>query len=270
MVILRQKEFGKVWEGTKQAVKTGAKGAMIGATLMPGKLIALKKHKPKVALGLAGAGAIIGGAIGAKIGYSKGVDKYKYENDPKYRQKIDNEKRERIKADIKNSLKNDLGWSSEFDYNSWVKFNKELRNKLPDSLMNYIKFFKNTWEKNIKKWYDSIDPEELFSNEDFVIEFKSVFPIPISSSIAKDWLVEDELGEVRQITLATINSAGDDGWLVYDLDTETYGWDLPGDTKSLKKLLLENCESMEDEESLNSVQIQLIKEFKNKITPILK
>ena len=131
--------------------------------------------------------------------------------------------------------------------------------------MNYIRFFKNTWGKNIKKWYDSIDPEELFSNGDFIIEFKSVFPIPISSSIAKDWLVEDELGEVRQITLATINSAGDDGWLVYDLDTETYGWDLPGDTKSLKKLLLENCELTEDEKSLNSVQIQLIKEFKNKI-----
>lgn len=269
MIILRQKEFGKVWEGTKQAVKTGAKGAMIGATLMPGKLIALKKHKPKVALGLAGAGAIIGGAIGARIGYSKGVDKYRYKNDPKYRQKIDEERRRKIKADIKDSLEDDLGWSSEFDYNSWVKFNKELGNKLPDSLMNYIKFFKNTWEKNIRKWYDSIDSEELFSNGDFVIEFKRIFPIPVSSSIAKGWF-EDELDEVKQITLATINSAGDDGWLVYDLNTETYGWDLPGDTKSLKKLLLENCELIEDEESLNSVQIQLIKEFKNKINSILK
>ena len=270
MIVLRQKEYGKVWEGTKKALKYGGVGAVYGAVLMPGKIIAMKKNKPKVALGLAGAGAIIGGGIGAREGYKSGVDKWKYENDPEYRKKVDKEKEQAWKDSLKREEKQELKLVSEFDYNSWVKLGKTYN--IPDEFLRYVKFYKNTWAKNIKPWYDSITPlteKELVEckYEDSNLLFRSIFPIPMNSEMAKDWY---ECDDVHELFLAWFGTDGDDeAYIVYNTETGTYGVFFDEGIKSLKQIILKIVKKEEEwGYKLSKVQKNMIREFKNKINTL--
>ena len=257
MILLRQKCYsGKFWAGTKGAIKSGSKGALWGAVLMPGKLIALKKGNYKVAGGLAAGGALIGAGIGAKSGWNEGVRKYKYDNDPKYRAKVDKENEKIARNNIQSALGEDKVYISEMNYQGWVKLSKEI--PVPEEFMNYLKFYNTYWSKKVDFWYSNMDPE-VYKDESRVPEFKYVFPIPIDPRLAKEWYEDDYL------CLATDNNAGDDGWVCYDTKEKLYGWDVPDSDNSLKELLLDHTNSIQKYLVYSPAQKKLVEEFKNKI-----
>ena len=209
MIILRQNLYsdksGKFWAGTKGALKGAGKGALWGAALAPGNIIAAKHNKWKLAAGITGAGALVGAGIGAKSGWKKGVNEYKYNNDPEYRKKVQKEKEERQQKALEYVHGTDEVWIYEFNVQSWINLKKTIN--VPDEFIKYIKFYKNIWSKNLETWYDNMNPEI-----DLIPEFKNLFPIPIKSEDAKDWY------EDNWLCLATVNDAGDDGWRVVVVD----------------------------------------------------
>lgn len=264
MIVLRQKAYSsRFWMGTREALKGAGKGAVYGAVLAPGKIIAHKKGKNKLALGIAGTGAVIGGVIGGRLGYKKGVYNYDLENNPEVMKKereklkefLDSEK-SIIKADVK-----------DFDINSWRMLKKKI--DVPEIFLKYVSFYKNTWSKKIDLWYNSIQdgdfksPDDYFSNG---VDFKKVFPVPISAKDSEYFhnIDEKESGE-RYLVLCTVNEAGDDGWLTLNLETGKYGWDYDDYEKSLSKLLLKHLEDLEKWGSFNQEQKKLVQEFKTKI-----
>jgi len=260
MIILRQKLYsdksGRFWAGTKGALKGAGKGALWGAALAPGNIIAAKHNKWKLAAGITGAGALVGAGIGAKSGWKKGVNEYKYNNDPEYRKKVQKEKEERRQKALEYVHGTDEVWIYEFNVQSWINLKKTIN--VPDEFIKYIKFYKNIWSKNLETWYDNMNPEI-----DLIPEFKNLFPIPIKSEDAKDWY------EDNWLCLATVNDAGDDGWLCYDTETKEYGWDIANRYMSLKEALLANINSCSNYYKFSDTQKKLIEEFKNKINSVL-
>lgn len=254
MIILRQRNFskaGEIWAGTKRAAKYGAKGALIGGILAPGNLLALGSGHKKISAGITGAGALVGAGLGAKVGYEDGVHEYKYKNDPKYREKVEKENKALLEKALKSSKNSDLGYISDFDIKSWENLKKEIN--FPDEFLKYVKFYKNVWSKKLDLWYSKGNPKEIYD----IVEFKEMFPIPIDAGRAKKWYEDD------MIYLATGNDAGDDGFLCYDINSKTYGWDGPGKYKSLKDILLSNLDK--DWIEITKEQEKLVNEFKNKI-----
>ncbi len=269
MIILRQSQFsrsGEIWAGTKGALRKGGKGALIGAVLMPGKISAISKDKYKLALGLAGAGAVIGGTLGAVSGYKKGVDKYKYKNDPEYRAKVDKEKQEEFEKTLKLFKEKDSKWISEFDYSSWLNLSKTL--DIPQDFLKYVKFYKNTWAKKLDLWYASMDKKRI--DEAWRIpKFIDCFPTPISAKLCEKWFGYEDLGELADLCLATVSDSGDDNFLVYNPEYKVYGFDVTDGKgeKSLKKTIYDFLKYLEqDWDELSKTQRQLIKEFKSGIS----
>jgi hypothetical protein len=261
MIILRQKTYSsRFWAGTKGAAKGAGKGAMYGAVLAPGKIIAHKKGKDKLALGIAGAGAVIGGIIGGKLGYKEGVHNYDLENNPEIMKK-ERAKLKRFLDEEKNIIKADV---KDFDINSWKTLKKKI--DIPEIFLKYVSFYKNIWSKKIDNWYNSIQDGDFKSINDYSsngIEFKRVFPVPISAKDSEYFYNID--GDGEHLTLCTINEAGDDGWLTLNLETSEYGWDYSEYEKSLGKLFLERLRLVEKGYDLNQEQKKLVQEFRTKV-----
>ena len=263
MIVLRQKTYSsRFWMGTREALKGAGKGAVYGAVLAPGKIIAHKKGKDKLALGIAGTGAVIGGIIGGKMGYKKGVHNYDLENNPEVMKK-EREKLKKLLDKEKSIIKADV---KDFDINSWRMLKKKMN--VPEIFLKYVSFYKNTWSKKIDLWYNSIQdgdfksPDDYFSNG---VEFKRVFPVPTSAKDSEYFYDIDEESGERHLTLCTVNEAGDDGWLTLNLETGKYGWDYWDQEKSLVKLFLKHLGDIEKENRLNQEQKKLVQEFKTKI-----
>ncbi len=270
MIILRQRLYsdksGRFWAGTKGALKGARKGALWGAALAPGKIIAAGHNKWKLAAGITGAGALVGAGIGAKSGWKSGINDYKYNNDPEYKAKVDKENRERTLKALEHAKGTDKLFISEMNYQGWINLSKKL--PVPEEFMKYLKFYSTQWAKKVDLWYSSMVSD---LNNYMIPEFKNLFPIPVDPRDSEEWY-EDGLDiEEKYLCLATINDAGDDGWLYYDVETEEYGWDSPGGYSSLKKLMLEHLDSEEKiyKGRLSDIQKKLIEEFKNKIKALL-
>lgn len=261
MIVLRNKEFskfGRFMAGTKGAVKKGAKGALWGSVLVPGNGLALICNKPKLALGITAAGAAIGAGIGGKLGWKEGINQYRYDNDPEYRKEVDKEREEQQQKMILNLRKEDEFIVASFRYQSWKKLNDKIK-VIPTEFLNYVKFYDTIWHKKVNPWYDAMDPKlDLWD----IPQFKEVFPVPIESELTEEWYKNDDLDF---LCLATVNSAGDDGYLCYDPESKEYGWDMPGNSKSLKEILLNNVKRYEQDDCFTPAQKKLVSEFKNKI-----
>ena len=268
MIILRQKLYsnksGRFWAGTKGALKGAGKGALIGVALMPGKLRALKKEKYKLAGGLAIAGATIGAGIGGRSGWKKGVNDYKYNNDPEYRKKFDEDIKKVAEENIKQAYEQDKLFISEMNYQGWVRISKEI--PVPEEFMKYLKFYTSYWAKKVDLWYSNMDPKVY---NDIIPEFKYSFPIPFNPETAKEWYKNELAYEDSWLCLATSNDAGDDGWVCYNAEWKRYGWDIPDDTDSLKELLLKHLDRIQKYLIYSEPQRKLTEEFKNKIKALL-
>lgn len=251
---------GREWAGFKGGMKGALKGAKWGAILAPGNLIAAGLGHPKTALGITAAGSLVGGGIGFKLGRDSGISEYKYKNDPEYKEKIDKEKEEECKKKIKYSLEQDLMMANEFSYKEWAKLAEELKKTgriIPKELLNYIKFYETTWKRNIKLWYDNVETIDQFE----VVEFKEIFPLPISSKVAKEWIKDDDS---EDLYILTINDAGDDGWGCYNFKTKGYGWDGASYGKidtSLKKFISNHTKRFRNDYPLSKTQKELTEKF---------
>lgn len=251
---------GREWAGFKGGMKGALKGAKWGAILAPGNLIAAGLGHPKTALGITAAGSLVGGGIGFKLGRDSGISEYKYKNDPEYKEKIDKEKEEECKKKIKYSLEQDLMIANEFSYKEWAKLAEELKKTgriIPKELLNYIKFYETTWKRNIKLWYDNVETIDQFE----VVEFKEIFPLPISSKVAKEWFKDDDS---EDLYILTINDAGDDGWGCYNFKTKGYGWDGASYGKidtSLKKFISNHTKRFRNDYPLSKTQKELTEKF---------
>ena len=251
---------GREWAGFKGGMKGALKGAKWGAILAPGNLIAAGLGHPKTALGITAAGSLVGGGIGFKLGRDSGISEYKYKNDPEYKEKIDKEREEECKKEIKYSLEQDLMMANEFSYKEWGKLAEELKKTgkiIPKELLDYIKFYETTWKKNIKLWYDNVETKDQFE----VIEFKEIFPLPISSKTAKEWLQDDD---TEDLYILTVNDAGDDGWGCYNFKTKGYGWDGASYGKlntSLKKFISNHTKRLRNDYPLSKTQKELTEKF---------
>lgn len=262
-ILKKQKDFsaaGREWAGFKSGMKGALKGAKWGAILAPGNLIAAGLGHPKTALGITAAGSLVGGGIGFKLGRDSGISEYKYKNDPEYKKKVDKEKEEGCKKKIKYSLEQDLMMANEFSYKEWAKLAEELKKTgkiIPKELLDYIKFYETTWKKNIKLWYDNVETKDKFE----VVEFKEIFPLPISSKTAKEWLQYDDS---EDLYIFTVNDAGDDGWVCYNFETKGYGWDGASYGKintSLKKFISDNIKQLRNDYPLSKTQKELTEKF---------
>ena len=251
---------GKEWAGFKSGMKGALKGAKWGAILAPGKLTALGLGHPKTALGITAAGSLVGGGIGFKLGRDSGISEYKYKNDPEYKEKIDKERVEECKKKIKYSLDQDLIMANEFSYKEWCKLAEELKKTgkiIPKELLDYIKFYETIWKKNIKLWYDNVETTDRFE----VVEFKKIFPLPISSKVAKEWLQYDDS---EDLYILTVNDAGDDGWGCYNFKTKGYGWDEASYGKidtSFKKFISDHTKWLRNDYPLSKTQKELTEKF---------
>lgn len=251
---------GREWAGFKGGMKGALKGAKWGAILAPGNLIAAGLGHPKTALGITAAGSLVGGGIGFKLGRDSGISEYKYKNDPEYKKKVDKEKEEECKKNIKYSLEQDLIMANEFSYREWSKLAEELKKTgkiIPKELLDYIKFYETTWKKNIKLWYDNVETKDKFE----VVEFKEIFPLPISSKTAKEWLKDDDS---EDLYILTVNDAGDDGWGCYNFKTKGYGWDGASYGKidtSLKKFISNHTKWFRNDYPLSKTQKELTEKF---------
>lgn len=251
---------GREWAGFKGGMKGALKGAKWGAILAPGNLIAAGLGHPKTALGITAAGSLVGGGIGFKLGRDSGISEYKYKNDPEYKKKVDKEREEECKKNIKYSLEQDLIMANEFSYKEWAKLAEELKKTgriIPKELLNYIKFYETTWKRNIKLWYDNVETIDQFE----VVEFKEIFPLPISSKVAKEWLKDDDS---EDLYILTINDAGDDGWGCYNFKTKGYGWDGASYGKidtSLKKFISNHTKRFRNDYPLSKTQKELTEKF---------
>ena len=260
---IRLYSAAKTWAGIKGGMKGALKGAKWGAILAPGNLIAAGLGHHKTALGITAAGALIGGGIGFKKGRDSALNKYKYETDPQYREKIDKkidkEDQEFYKKSLERSLNQDLGFSNEFSYKDWKKLSDELDKQIPKEILDYINFYERTWKKKIKAWY-SYMPEK--GSQFDIVEFKEIFPMPIDSETAKEWL-----DNLRDLVFLTVNDAGDDGWGIYNLDTKRYGWDTTNFKyeTSFKKFICENVDKILKNNKLSVEQIKMAQEFKRNI-----
>ncbi len=264
MIILRQKTYSKFTSSLGGAIKGAGYGAGIGAAVMPGWKLAALSGKYKLAAGIAGTGALIGGIAGAKSGWDSGKSKWEYDHDPKVREKVDKENSKRIKKAIENNRGFDETLAKNLNYSSWQALAKKI--PVPAEFLKYVKFYKDTWSKKIELWYSSMDSEKIDEVYE-VPEFKTYFPIPINSKTTEDWWnIENDDG-FSTLCLATYNEAGDDGWLCYSPNTGKYGVDSPDYSESLKKTLMVDLKKLDD--TLSDKQIEMIKEFNNKINTIL-
>lgn len=257
MIVLRQKEFsvaGREWAGFKSGMKGAMTGAGWGAVLAPGNLIAASLGHPKTALGITAAGSLIGGGIGFKLGRDSGISEYKYKNDPAYKEKIDKESEQRYIKEIRSLQEEDETISKEFNLKDWKELSKSLG--LPPEILKYIKFYES-WRNNIKLWYSKALPGK--DCDYWAADFKSFFPIPMPAKVVREWCKEDK--GYSEIILFTANSAGDDGFVCYDLGTKLYGWDLPNDTPSLKALLKDNVNRAKEISYISKEQESLVEKF---------
>ena len=202
----------------------------------------------------------MGGGIGFKLGRDSGISEYKYKNDPEYKEKIDKERVEECKKKIKHSLDQDLMMADEFSYKEWSKLAEELKKTgkiIPKEFLDYIKFYETIWKKNIKLWYDNVETTDRFE----VVEFKDIFPLPISSKVAKEWLQYDDS---EDLYILTVNDAGDDGWGCYNFKTKGYGWDGASygeiDT-SFKKFISDHTKWLRNDYPLSKTQKELTEKF---------
>ena len=103
-------------------------------------------------------------------------------------------------------------------------------------------------------------------------QFKEYFPVPIEAEYCEDWFnsESDMLEDRADLYLATINDAGDDGFLAYNPKNKVYGWDITDGEgeKSLKTILLNRIKSEVEfnKEKLTKTQEQIIREFKTSIS----
>ena len=264
MIILRQKIYSKFTSSLGGAIKGAGKGALWGAVLAPGKIIAAKHDKWKLAAGIAGAGALIGAGIGAKSGWNSGKSKWEYDHDPKVKERVDKEKSERIKEAVENNRGFDEMLAKNLNYSSWQALAKKI--PVPAEFLKYVKFYKDIWSKKISLWYSSMDLEKIDDAYE-VPEFKAYFPIPIDPKTTEDWWNMEDDDEFRTLCLATYNEAGDDGWLCYSPDTEKYGIDSPDYFESLKKTLIIGPKKLDN--TISDKQLSMIREFNNKINTVL-
>ena len=235
-------------------MKGALTGAKWGAILAPGNLTAAAFGKKKLALGLTGAGAAVGAYIGGKNGYKNAVNSWKYENDPEYAKKVDRENKKLYNENLKVAKHISYGLASDFNTSSWTKFSTKY--DLPKEILKYIKFYDSWWSKNIDDWYNNL----IFSRDIFCPEFHEYFPVPIRADLIDNWMDINN----NEIYFLNLNTAGDDGYICYDLNKKLYGIDLPNDTKSLKDLLNKNldCNMKHDMNSLSPDNIRIIQDFK--------
>ena len=257
-MIYKTKRFSsKTWEGIKGGVKGAGSGALWGAALAPGNLTAAAMGKPKLALGLTGAGAAVGAYIGGKNGYKNAVNSWKYKNDPEYAKKVDEENKRNFEKQIKINKKISHDLIFEFNLQDWIKLSSKIN--LPEEIIKYIKFY-NTWSKNIDKWYNNL----IVSTDPFydtIPEFHCYFPVPVDAKMSLEWKNYDEDEDIYFLTLST---SGDDGYVCYDFNKKLYGIDFSNETKSLKDLLSKNIDYNMglDHDVLGPENIKLIQEFK--------
>lgn len=256
MIYTTKRFSSKTWEGIKGGMKGAGSGALWGAVLAPGNLIAAATDHPKTALGLTGLGAAAGAYIGGKKGYKNAVDSWKYEHDSEYKKKKDEENRINFEKLVKSAKKTSQDLVSGYKLQDWIKLSSKI--KLPGEIIKYIKFY-STWSKNIEKWYNNL----VFSTDNFndVPEFHCYFPVPVDAEI---YLEDDDDYYTNFIEVLTTSDAGDDGYICYNINKKLYGIDFYTDAKSLKDVLVANInQNMKwDSSSLGPEDIKLIQEFK--------
>lgn len=257
-IYFSQHNYGKTWEGVKGGMKGALQGAKWGAILAPGNLTAAAFGKKKLALGLTGAGAAVGAYIGGKNGYNNAVNSWKYKNDPEYAKKVDKENKELFNKNRETSKQVSYYLASNFDVKDWLKLSSKYN--LPKEILKYIKFYNSWWLKNVDDWYDNL----IYSGDIFCPEFHEYFPAPIKAKMVDEWM---DIDNNKEIYLLTMNQAGDDGYICYDLNKKIYGIDLPNDTNSLKDLINKNLDRnmKHDINSLSPENIKIIQDFKKHI-----
>ena len=177
MIILRQKNCstaGRVWAGTKGAVKGAGIGALIGGILIP----------------LVGAapGLVVGGYLGAKSAVSDYKLKEKLET-PEGREEIYQENLKKISSESKKNLEKALAIKiNAQDYISrYEQFFERQGVEVPESIKEYIRFYsKFLVPQNINKFYSDLinHPEHYISKEKpnpylYIPAFFDLFPCPI-------------------------------------------------------------------------------------------
>lgn len=259
-MIYKTKRFSsKTWEGIKGGLKGAGSGAKWGAILAPGNLTAAAMGKPKIALGLTGAGAAIGAYIGGKSGYQNAVNSWKYKNDPEYTKKIDLENKNLFEKKLKFSIKRCHDLVSEYKLQDWVKLSDKI--KLPGEIVKYVKFY-NTWSKNIDRWYNNLILPKTDYYDGYIPEFNFYFPVPMD---AKNYLNGDPYYDpTRELEILTTTDYEDENYICYSLDKKLYGIDFMYSNKSLKELLYNNIDpNMKlDLDFLGPENIRLIQDFK--------
>lgn len=245
-------------EGVKGGMKGALQGAKWGAILAPGNLTAAAFGKKKLALGLTGAGAAVGAYIGGKNGYNNAVNSWKYKNDPEYAKKVDKENKKLFNENRETDRQISYSLASNFNVKDWLKLSSKYN--LPKEILKYIKFYNSWWLENVDDWYDNL----IYSGDIFCPEFHEYFPAPIKAKMVDEWM---DIDNNEEIYLLTINQAGDDGYICYDLNKKIYGIDLPNDTNSLKDLINKNLDRnmKHDINSLSPENIKIIQDFKRHI-----
>ena len=275
MIILRQKNCstaGRVWAGTKGAVKGAASGAKWGAILAPGNMLAALIGKYKLAAKITLTGAAIGAGFGGYLGYNKGVDDYKLKEKlktPEGREEIRNAEIQRIKEDAKSSLAQGIE-STNYNPKDWIARYKQWFDKegvtLPESIYKWMSLYKDFAKTSIKPFYqDLINNPQNYIDENnltsqfIVLEFTDIFPAPANPSYLDNF--DDSLTSTFQFT----TSENPDICIGYNYEEMNFDVDR-SKFKTLNEALLDWVSFFEKEsEFISNKQLDIIKKFKSSV-----
>ena len=197
MIILRQKEFstaGRIWAGTKGAMKGAGIGALIGCIVIP-----LVGSAP---------GLVIGGYIGAR----KAIDKYKLKEKletPEGREEVYQENLKMVSEESKKNL--DKALSIKVNSKDYILKYEQFFGKqgveVPESIKEYIRIYsKFLTPQNINKFYsDLVNHPENYVDKDnpdpylYIPAFFDLFPCPADPKLLEYY--DDPLTSETCITL---------------------------------------------------------------------
>ena len=274
MIILRQKNCstaGRVWAGTKGAIKGAASGAKWGAILALAALLGKYRLAAKIAL----AGATIGAGIGGYLGYNKEVDDYKLKEKlkeklktPEGREEIRNAEIQRIKSDAEEAL---IKAEAVGKYNpkDWITRYKRWSDKngiiIPESVYKYITLYHDFVRTYAKPFYqDLIRNPQNYVDDDFqgvsqyfVLEFTDLFFAPVDPSYLNDF--DDPIFSIVQIS----TSENPDVCICYNYKENQFEYEGGEKFETLSDAALDWVTYFEKNVDLSNKQLDIIKKFKS-------
>ena len=275
MIILRQKNCsttGRVWAGTKGAIKGAASGAKWGAVLIPGNMLATLFGKYKLAAKITLVGATIGAGVGGYLGYNKGVDDYKLKEKlktPKGREEIRNAEIQRIKSDAEKAL---IKAEAAGNYNpkDWITRYKKWFDKegviIPESVYKYITLYHDFVRTSAKSFYQDLinNPQNYIDDNNlesqyFVLEFTDLFFAPADPSYLNAF--DDSLCSIVQISI----SDNPDVCICYNYEENQFEYADGKKFKTLSDAALDWVTYFEKNGDLSNKQLDIIKKFKSSV-----